>query len=120
MPNLETMKIAKQIYVDNRVRTLIECTHCGCTTHIKAGTHTKTSQAAIERPCKACNPAQNPLNNKGWWHDFGLDKNPGVYGPMPRLRTSLRYRLEEARRMGWMAWSWEDEYKEERKGVVAR
>ena len=46
---------------------------------------------------------KNPLKNTGWWHDFGLDKNHGVYGPMPRLRTSLRYRLEEERRMGLMA-----------------
>jgi hypothetical protein len=36
---------------------------------------------------------------------------------MPYKRTSLRYRLEEARRMGWMEWTWDDEYKEERKGV---
>ena len=41
------MKIAKQIYVDNRVRTLIECTHCGCTTHIKAGTNTKWPELEI-------------------------------------------------------------------------
>ena len=32
---------------------------------------------------------------------FFLKKNPGVYGPMPGLRISLRYRIEEARRMGW-------------------
>ena len=36
---------------------------------------------------------------------------------MQRLRTSRRYRMEEARRMGWMAWTWHDEYEEERKGV---
>ena len=36
---------------------------------------------------------------------------------MPRLRTSLRYRMEEARRMGYMAWTWHDEYEEELKGV---
>jgi len=35
---------------------------------------------------------------------------------MPRLRTSERWRLEEARRMGWVAWYWKDEYKEQRAG----
>ena len=34
-----------------------------------------------------------------------------------RLQTSTRYRIEEARRMGWMAWTWNDEYKEERRGM---
>ena len=113
------MKKANETKTNNRVRTVIECTLCRTTKYVKAGIHTKTSQAAIERPCKACNPVQNPLKNTGWWHDFGLDKNPGVYGPMPRLRTSLRYRLEEARRMGLMVWTWNDEYKEQRKGVPA-
>ena len=47
-----------------------------------------------------------------------IDKNPYVYGPLQRLRTSERYRIEEARRMGWMAWTWDDEYTEERKGLV--
>ena len=42
-----------------------------------------------------------------------------VYGLMPRMRTSQRYRIEEARRMGWMAWTWDDEYTEQRKGVRA-
>jgi hypothetical protein len=26
--------------------------------------------------------------------------------------------MEEARRMGWMAWTWNDEYKEDRKGAT--
>ena len=36
---------------------------------------------------------------------------------MPRLRTGRRYRMEEARRMGLMAWVCHDEYEEDRKGV---
>ena len=50
------MKIAKEIYVDNRVRTVIECTLCGSTTHTHTGIDTKTSMAAIERPCTHCRP----------------------------------------------------------------
>ena len=110
------MKIAKEIKVNNRVRAFIECSLCGSTTHTNAGINAKTSKAAIERSCGACMPC-NPLVNEGWWNEFGLDKNPYVYGPMPRSRTSQRYRIEEARRMGWMAWTWHDEYEEERKGV---
>ena len=113
------MKKAKEIKVNNRVRTVIECQHCGATTHVKAGIDSKSkrSKVAIERSCKACQPPQNLPINQGWWLEFGLDKNPGVYGPMPRLRTGHRYRMEEARRMGWMAWVWHDEYEEDRKGV---
>jgi hypothetical protein len=48
---------------------------------------------------------------------FGLTSNPYVYGPMPRMRTGLRYRMEEARRRGWMAWTWADEYAAERRGI---
>ena len=111
------MKLAKEIYVDNRKRTVIECQSCGATTHVNAGMDTKGSKAAIARSCKACKPPQNLPINQGWWLEFGLEKNPGVYGPMPRLRTGHRYRMEEARRMGWMAWVWKDEYEEDRKGV---
>ena len=96
----------------------MECSVCGATTHVKAGIDTRTAKAALERPCGACNPCHNPLVNQGWWLEFGLKKNPYIYGPMPRLRTGLRYRIEEARRMGWMAWTWKDEYSEERKGVT--
>ena len=71
----------------------------------------------MERTCKVCSPPQNLPNNQGWWLEFGLDKNPYIYGPMPRLRTGLRYRMEEARRMGWMVWVWHDEYEQDRKGV---
>ena len=110
------MKKAKEIKVNNRVRTIIECSLCGATTHTNAGIDTVTSKAAFERSCGACMP-RNPPVYEGWWKEFGLKKNPGVYGPMPRLRTGRRYRMEEARRMGWMAWTWHDEYEEERKGV---
>ena len=112
------MKTAKEIYVDNKVRTVLECILCGATTYVKAGIDTKTSKDAIERSCRACSAHQNLPINEGWWKEFGLKKNPYVYGPMPRLRTGLRYRIEEARRMGWMAWTWKDEYEEERKGVT--
>ena len=110
------MKTAKEIKVNSRIRTVIECSLCGATTHTKAGIDTATSKAALERSCGACMPC-NPPAYEGWWKKFGLKKNPGVYGPMPRLRTGRRYRMEEARRMGWMAWTWHDEYEEERKGV---
>ena len=111
------MKIAKEIYVDNRVRTVIECTLCGSTTYVEAGMDTKTSKDAIERSCRACTPFRG-LINEGWWKKFGLQKNPYIYGPMPKMRTSERYRMKEARRMGYMAWVWKDKYEEERKGVT--
>ena len=111
------MKHAREIKVDNRVRTVIKCQSCGATTYVNAGIDTKTAKAAMERTCKVCIPPQNLPNNQGWWLEFGLDKNPYIYGPMPRLRTGLRYRMEEARRMGWMTWVWHDEYEEDRKGV---
>ena len=110
------MKTAKLIKVNNRVRSVITCSDCGATTHINAGADTKTAKQAIERACKTCNPTQLSLNNQSWWLQFGLNKNPYVYGPMPRLRTGRQYRMEEARRMGWMAWTWDDEYASERKG----
>ena len=109
------MKTAKEIYVDNKVRTVLECTLCVSTTYVKAGIDTKTSKDAIEQSCRACSPPQNLPLNQGWCKEFGLRKNPYIYGPMPRMRTSERYRMEEARRMGYMAWVWKDEYAEERK-----
>ena len=111
------MKIAKEIKVDNRIRTDLQCTLCGSTTYVKADIGTKTSKDAIERSCRACTP-RNPLNNQGWWKELGLKMNPYIFGPTPRLRTGLRYRMEEAQRMGYMAWTWKDEYSEERKGVT--
>ena len=37
---------------------------------------------------------------------------------MQRLRTGRQYRIEEARPMGWMAWTWNNEYSSERKGLI--
>ena len=111
----DKMKTGTQIKVDNHTQTVITCSDCGATTHVKAGIDTKTARDAIQRPCKACNPIHNHHCGQGWWIQFGLKRNPYVYGPMPRLRTSRDYRMQEARRMGWMAWTWDDEYKEERK-----
>ena len=113
------MKTAKEIKINNRTRTVIKCTLCGATTHVQCGIDTKRSKAAIARFCGSCSRPKPIRTSEGWWHEFGLKKNPYVYGPMPRLRTSLRYRIEEARRMGWMAWTWDDEYTEQRKGVTA-
>ena len=112
------MNTAKETYVDNKARTVLECTLCGATTYVKAGIDTKSPKDAIERFCRACSAPQNLPINEGWWKEFGLKNNPYVYGPMPRLRTGLRYRIEEARRIGWMAWVCPDEYSEERKGVT--
>ena len=111
------MKTAIEIYVDNRVRTVIECTLCGSTTYVKAGMDTKTSKDAIGRSCRTCAPFKG-LINEGWWKEFGLKKNPYIVGSIPRMRTSERYRMEKARRMGYMAWTWNDEYSEECKGVT--
>ena len=112
------MTTAKQIKVNNRVRTVITCSDCGAVTHTDSSIDTKSTKKAIARACKACTPRTFPLNNQGWWIELGLDKNPYVYGPMPRLRTGRQYRMEEARRMGWMAWTWNDEYSNERKGLI--
>ena len=112
------MKTAKQIKVNNRVQTVIECSDCGTTTKTNAGMDTKTSKQAIERPCGTCNPVHNHLYGKGWWIQFGLNKNPYIYGPLQRKRTSERHCLNEARRNGWLAWTWDDEYKDERRGPL--
>ena len=79
----------------------------------------QASTAAIERSCGSCTP-RDPLINQGWWLEFGLFKNPYVYGPMPRMRTSERYRTEEAKRMAWTTWTWDDEYKDERKAITSQ
>jgi len=110
------MKLAQQTYVDNKVLTIITCSQCGAKTKAKGSLTSKAVTESLDRPCRKCNPPFIP-RQQGWWKEFGLDSNPYVYGPMPRLRTSQRYRMEEARRMGWMAWTWQDEYKEDRKGA---
>ena len=106
------MKTAKQIKVDNRTTTIITCDNCGKETQVKASIDTKTVSKALERSCSSCQPH---FYVDGWWHQFGLKANPYVYGPMQRLRTGRDYRMQEARRMGWMAWTWDDEYTEARK-----
>ena len=112
------MKTAKQIKANNRVRTVMTCSDCGATTFVKASIESKSAQKAIQRACKTCQPLRTLNAVVDWWHNFGLKVNPYVYGPMPRLRTSQRYRMEEARRMRWMAWTWDDEYKDERKALI--
>ena len=104
------MKTTKEIDGDSRKRTGIECQSCGAKTYVKAGIGTKMSKAAIERFCRAHSTPQNLPINQGWWLEFGLDKNPYIYGPMQRLRTGFRYWIEEATRMGYMAWVWHNEY----------
>ena len=37
----------------------------------------------------------------GWWRDFGLYKNPYIYGPMPWKRNSYEHRKSEAISRGW-------------------
>lgn len=110
------MKLAKKTYVDNKVLTLVTCSDCGAHTKARGTLTSKAVQRCLDRPCLKYNP-QTLRHNEGWWKQFGLDSNPYVYGPMPRLRTGREYRMEEARRMGWMSWTWHDEHTEERKGT---
>lgn len=112
------MKTANQVKVGNRTITVVTCADCGNETKPVGAIDTKKVQEAIKRPCKACTPSRGPYNANGWWKQFGLDSNPYVYGPMPRKRTSQIYRMQEARRMGWMSWIWDDEYKEQRKAIT--
>jgi len=97
------MKTGIQIKADNHTQTVITCSDYGSTTSVKAGIDTKTARDATQRPSRACNPIHNHHYGQGWWIQFGLKRNPNVYGPIPRLRTSCDYRTQEARRMRWMA-----------------
>ena len=97
------MKSANQTYLDNKVRAVVTCNDCGNRTYVNAGVNAKTVKKALSRPQRFCNPPAFPLVTVGWWKEFGFDSNPYVYGPKPRLRTGKDYRVEEARRMGWMA-----------------
>ena len=112
------MKLAQQTYEDNKVLTLVTCSNYGAGTKATGTLASKAVERCLDRPCRKCNP-QTPRHNESWWKKFGFESNPYVYGPMPRLRTGQRYRIEEARRMGWMAWTWDEEYKDERKGTSA-
>ena len=112
------MKTAKEIKLNNQIYTVLECQACGATTHVKGKVNSNGSIAAQERSCRSCVPLHMHRTSQGWWHEFGLDTNPGVYGPMPHKRTSERYRLEEARQRGWVAYMQQDEYTDERKGIT--
>ncbi len=107
------MKTAKEVKRDGRTFTLITCCDCGNQTGVNGRSTSQKAQATIERKCKPCNPVTRQ-GGTNWWSQFGLKKNPYVYGPMPRLRTSERWRIEEARQRGWLAWYWNDEYTEQR------
>ena len=80
------------------------------------GSNQSNSSSVTAGSPESCKPP-NPLINQNWWLNFGLSENSYVYGPMPRLWTGKHFRMQEARRMGWMAWTWNDEYKEERRDV---
>ena len=109
------MKTSKEINIDGRTYTVFECQDCGATTRVLGRQTSKKAQTALNRPCRACSPVSFVRPLSGWWHVFGLTKNPYVYGPMPYKRTGERYRLEEARQMGWVAFMWQDKYTHERK-----
>ena len=44
------MKTGKEIYVDNKVRTVIDCKLCGATTYVKAGIDTKSQRMRLNAP----------------------------------------------------------------------
>ena len=113
------MKTSKEIKNDGLTYTVFECQNCGATTRVRGRQTTKKAQAALIRECRTCSPVRFGRSCDGWWHDFGLPKNPYIYGPMPHKRTSERFRLEEARQRGWVAYMWQDEYTEERKSITS-
>jgi hypothetical protein len=111
------MKTGKEVLDGTRTLTIITCTVCGNQTSVKGRSTNVKAQAALSRKCRPCNPVIRQCGSS-WWSQFGLTKNPYVYGPMPRLRTSEQYRIQEARQRGWLAWYWVDEYTDERKRVM--
>ena len=111
------MKTAKQIMVGNRTYTHLTCTKCGKVTKVAAGLHTKTARQALTRKCSGCHEWSRPTGSTQWWTQFGLTKNPFVYGPMPRRRTGEFWRRAEARVRGWLAHYWTDEYSEQRRAL---
>ena len=44
------MKTARETYVDNKVRTVLECTLCGATRYVKAGIDTKHQKMQLNAP----------------------------------------------------------------------
>lgn len=107
------MKKAKEILEGKQTFTIITCQDCSTQTSVPGRMTTRKARQALERNCRTCNPVVRQ-GGTSWWHQFGLSKNPYVYGPMPRKRTSERWRLEEARLRGWLAWYWVDEYTADR------
>ena len=61
------MKTANEVYVDNRVRTVIECTLCGSTTFAKAGIDTKHLRMQLSAPVE--------LGLKKYPYDYGVLSN---------------------------------------------
>ena len=104
------MKRAKEIKVGNRTYTQLQCLNCGAITKVPGHIACKKARQAIQRDCGAC---RQPYRT-AWYKAFGLEKNCYVYGPMPAKRTSEHYRREEARRMGYMLYMWDDGLKEDR------
>ena len=104
------MKRAKETKVGTRTYTQLQCLNCGAITRVPGRMACKAAREAIQRECGAC---RQPYRS-AWYKAFGLEKNPFVYGPMPAKRTSEHYRREEARRMGYMLYMWDDGLKEDR------
>jgi hypothetical protein len=110
------MKTMEEIIKAGRTYTLLTCSTCGRQTGVFGKSSNQKVKKAVKRECRTCKPPLTLHAGTNWWRQFGLNKNPYVYGPMPRLRTSERYRIEEARQRGWLAWHWVDEYTDERMG----
>ena len=100
--------------VNSLTYTVIQCQECQKTLDVKGTPTCKKVSERLAQPCRDCHPVRKPQGGNGWWHQFGLDKNPYVYGPMPYKRTSQRWRLHEARQRGWLSWYWVDDYTDER------
>lgn len=110
------MKTVEEIIKERQTYTLLDCSDCGRQTSVHGRSSSQKVLKAARRDCRTCNPPRTHQVGANWWSQFGLRKNPYVYGPMPRLRTSERLRIQEARQRGWLAWYWIDEYTDERFG----
>jgi hypothetical protein len=107
--------ITRTINDHSKTFTVIQCERCKRQLEVKGLPGSQRVEQALERNCGTCCPSQKPKGSRGWWTAFGLEKNPYVYGPMQRKRTSVQHRIIEARRMGWVEWVWDDEYTADRK-----
>ena len=81
---------------------------CGAEVTPKGYPTTKKVQTALTAACRQCSEPVRYSHCGNWWTEFGLAKNPYVYGPMPWKRTSEFWRRVEARERGWPAWHWSD------------